>query len=56
MHKNKRTINERHKLRNNKKNIKKSGTKIKDLGQGFRVQRHSIRNGNKYRNIKQVTC
>ena len=52
---NKRTINEIYKLRNNKKNIKKLGTKIKDLGQRFRVKRHSIRNGNKNRNIKQVT-
>ena len=45
--KNKRTINVKHKLRNNKENIEKLGTKIKDLGQGFRVQRHSIRNGKK---------
>ena len=35
--KNKRTITEIHKLRNKKNNIKKLGTKIKDLGQGFRV-------------------
>ena len=38
---------------NNKKNIRKLG--LKDLKQGFRVQRHSIRNGNKNRNIKLVT-
>ena len=36
--KNKRTINVIYIiLRNNKKNIKKLGTKIKDFGQGFRV-------------------
>ena len=38
-----RTINEIHKVRNNKKNIKKLGTKkINGLGQGFWVQGHSI--------------
>ena len=36
--KNKRTINVIYIIqRNNKKNIKKLGTKIKDFGQGFRV-------------------
>ena len=46
-------MNEIHKLRNNKKDIKILGTKIKDLGQVFKVWRHSIRNGNK-KNIMQV--
>ena len=32
-----RTINKVHNLRNNKKIVKKLGTKIKDVRQGFRV-------------------
>ena len=33
-------------IRNNKKIARELGTKIKDLGQGFRVQGHSVRNRN----------
>ena len=42
-----RTKNEIHNLRNNKNIVKKLGTKIKDLMQGFWVQGHSVRNRNK---------
>ena len=42
-----RTINEIHNIRNNKKIVKKLGAKINDLGQGFRVQVHSVRKGTK---------
>ena len=49
MHKNKRTINEVCKLRNNKKNIKKLGTK--DLGPRGTV----LGMGIKIKKIKQVT-
>jgi len=42
-----RTINEIHNIRKNKKIVKKLGAKINDLGQGFRVQVHSVRKGTK---------
>ena len=40
--------------RNNKKMVKELGTKIKNIGHGFKVKGHSIRKRNKYWNIKHV--